>query len=207
MRIDGDRDRPAAGGRIRGSPVIWLLGLTFGSNNSPFFRSMPFSATIWPAKARPSCLARHWCGSTARKSSRLVIALMVADRLQGRAWPFLVFGPLMLGGLSRPDRRHPTALGIVVCRGTGRLRPRRSRMTAILALPPLLSRARRRVAHGGRHVHHQLYLRHPHSDYLRRAVGRDRQAVDGVRAVLHLRRVLTVLGVAVTRGRHAAHRA
>ena len=40
--------------------------------------------------------------------------------------------------------------------------------------------------HFCRHVHHQLHHGNYHSDHQRRAVGRDRQAVDGVCAVVPL---------------------
>ncbi len=50
----------------------------------------------------------------------LVILLAMADRLQRRAWPFLVFGPMLLAAFLVLIF-VPTPLGIIGCGRIGRL--------------------------------------------------------------------------------------
>ena len=66
--------------------------------------------------------------------------------------------------------------------------------TPILALVPVLSTPADlpRTAAGLFTIGYTLRDCYP--DHLRRAVGRDRQTMDGLRAAVHLRRTLTVLG-------------
>ena len=67
----------------------------------------------------------------------LIVLLLMADRLQHRAWPFLLFGPLLLAafiGLILV----PTPLGIIVSAAVIGFTTAVT-LTAVLALPPLLS--------------------------------------------------------------------
>ena len=66
------RARTAIGGRWWPNwkdPLIWLLGLTFGSNNSTYFATNAFLGDYLASLASRSCWARLWAGSTARRSS------------------------------------------------------------------------------------------------------------------------------------------
>lgn len=77
------------------SPLVWLLGLTFGANNSMYFGTNAFL---------PDYLASHGRGEligpalVAVNGAQLVATLLLipfADRLQRwRSLPYLVFGPI-----------------------------------------------------------------------------------------------------------------
>jgi MFS transporter, CP family, cyanate transporter len=118
------------------NPLVWLLGLTFGGNNSPFFATNAFLGDylIWEGRGDLLAGAMAWLNS-AQIMAPLVL-LVLADRLQGRAWPFLLFGPLLLVAF----------LGLIfgesplVIEGSAGLVGFTTAitLTAILALPPLL---------------------------------------------------------------------
>ncbi|MGA2893091.1 MAG: MFS transporter, partial [Xanthobacteraceae bacterium] len=74
------------------NPLIWLLGITFGSNNSPYFTTNAFLGDYLASRGEADLLgpALAWLNGT--QIVALVILLAMADRLQQRAWPFLIFG-------------------------------------------------------------------------------------------------------------------
>ena len=144
-------------------------------------------------------------GVAQRLADRGAVHSAVAGQsLQRRAWPFLLFGPMLLASflgliLVPTDLGHHRVAAALIGFTTAMT------LTATLALPALLSAPARCAAHRGRHVHHQLYLRDHHPDHQRRAVGCHRAAVDGVcAAVLCARGTLTVFGTMVVRHRPAA---
>jgi MFS transporter, CP family, cyanate transporter len=168
------------------NPLIWLLGFTFGSNNSPFFAANAFLGDYLASRGQADLLGPALASLNGAQLVALVLLFVVAGRLQRRAWPFLLFGPVMLAGfLGLILIKAPLAILVSTALiGISTVMT----MTPTLALPPLLDRARGRSAHRRRHAHHQLYLRDRHSDALWRAVGHDRQALDRVRAALPVRR-------------------
>ncbi len=167
-------------------PLVWLLGLTFGCNNSPYFAINAFLGDYVAARGRADLLGPTLTWLNGSQIVALVLLFALAGRLQRRAWPFLIFGPALLAAMlvDNPRADRPRAHR---CGGAHRFRngddvypdhdfgadPRQTR---------------RCRAHRRRHAHHRLCLRDRHSDDLRRAVGCDRRAVDGVRAALPLRR-------------------
>ena len=120
-------------------PLVWLLGLTFGSNNSPFFATNAFLGDYLASKGRADLLgaALGWLNGVQILAP--FILLLMADRLQGRAWPFLLFGPILLAAFLGLIVGHSTVV-IIVCAGLVGFTTAFT-LTAILALPPLLSSA------------------------------------------------------------------
>ena len=168
------------------NPLIWLLGFTFGSNNSPFFAANAFLGDYLASRGQADLLGPALASLNGAQLIALVLLFVVVGRLQRRAWPFLLFGPVMLAGfLGLILIQSP--LAVLACTALIGISTVMT-MTPILALPPLLGRTRGRGAHRCRHAHHQLYLRDRHPDALWRAVGHDRQALDCVRAALPVRR-------------------
>ena len=168
------------------NPLIWLLGFTFGSNNSPFFAANAFLGDYLASRGQADLLGPALAWLNGAQLVALVLLFVVAGRLQRRAWPFLLFGPVMLAGFLGLILIQ-TPLAILVCSRIDR-HHHGDDHDADAGAAAAAERARRRGAHRRRHVHHQLYLRDRHPDDLRRAVGHDRQAVDRVRAALPVRR-------------------
>ncbi len=120
-------------------PLVWLLGLTFGSNNSPFFATNAFLGDYLASKCRADLLgaALGWLNGVQIVAP--FILLLMADRLQGRAWPFLLFGPILLAAFLGLIVGHSTVL-LIGCAGLVGFATAIT-LTATLALPPLLSPA------------------------------------------------------------------
>jgi MFS transporter, CP family, cyanate transporter len=119
------------------NPVIWLLGLTFGSNNTPFFGANAFLGDYLASKGESDVLALALALLNGAQVLGLVVLLLVADRLQRRAWPFLLFGPVMLAGFLGLIF-VPTPLAVVICAGLIGISTTIT-MTPTLALPALLA--------------------------------------------------------------------
>jgi CP family cyanate transporter-like MFS transporter len=119
------------------NPLIWLLGLTFGCNNSPFFSANAFLGDYLASRGQSGVLASALAALNGAQLAGLVLVFLVSRRLQRRAWPFLVFGPLLFAGfLGLIVLQSP--LGVVVCTGLIGISTVMT-MTPILALPPLLA--------------------------------------------------------------------
>jgi MFS transporter, CP family, cyanate transporter len=119
------------------SPLIWPLGFTFGSNNSPFFAANAFLGDYLASRGQADWLGPALASLNGAQLVALVLLFVVAGRLQRRAWPFLLFGPLMFAGfLGLILLQSP--LSIVVCTALIGISTVMT-MTPILALPPLLA--------------------------------------------------------------------
>jgi CP family cyanate transporter-like MFS transporter len=119
------------------NPVIWLLGFAFGSNNSPFFGANAFLGDYLASKGESDVLGLALASLNGAQVLALVVLVLTANRLQRRAWPFLLFGPVMLAaflGLIFV----PTPLSVIVCTGLIGISTAIT-MTPTLALPALLS--------------------------------------------------------------------
>jgi CP family cyanate transporter-like MFS transporter len=77
-------------------PLVWLLGITFGSNNSPFFTTNAFLGDYLASEGKSALLgsAIGWL-NTAQIVTPFLL-LFMSERLQRRAWPFIWLGPLLL---------------------------------------------------------------------------------------------------------------
>ena len=119
------------------NPVIWLIGFALGSNNSPYFATNALLGDYLTAEGRSDLLgpALGWLNGS--QIPALLILLFVSNRLQRRAWPFVLFGPLMLAAFIAL-MVNSSAAGII---GATALVGFTGAMTfaPILALPALLS--------------------------------------------------------------------
>ena len=81
------------------NPLIWLLGLTFGSNNALFYGTQAFLPDYLASIGRPDLIGAGlgWMSGSQFVASTLL--LFTADRLNRRVWPFVVFGPGPLIGM------------------------------------------------------------------------------------------------------------
>lgn len=118
-------------------PLVWLLGLAFGSNNSSYFATNAFLGDYLASEGKADLLgpALGWLNGS--QIVALIVLLLTADRLQRRAWPFLLFGPMLLAAFLGMIF-VPSAVGIVVSAALVGFTTAVT-FTATLALPPLLS--------------------------------------------------------------------
>ncbi len=117
-------------------PLIWLLGLAFGGTNSLYFGANAFLPDYLVAHAHADLVgaALAWLNGSQLIASFSL--LVVAERLHGRAWPYMLFGALSLVALvgvaaAARDWIVPAAALL----GCSAAVP----FVLILALPPLLS--------------------------------------------------------------------
>jgi CP family cyanate transporter-like MFS transporter len=80
------------------NPLVWLVGFAFGSNNSPFFGANAFLGDFLASEGQSRVLGWALAGLNGAQLIALIILILTANRLQRRAWPFLLFGPAMLIG-------------------------------------------------------------------------------------------------------------
>jgi CP family cyanate transporter-like MFS transporter len=119
------------------SPLIWLLGLAFGCNNAAYFGANAFLPDYLAHQGRADLIGPALGCLNGAQFVASFVMLAAAERLQRRALPFLVFGPLVLAGF----------FGIVFSSGgwivvwaTAVGFGTAITFTVMLALPPLLSR-------------------------------------------------------------------
>jgi CP family cyanate transporter-like MFS transporter len=119
------------------NPVVWLLGLTFGSNNSAYFSTNAFLGDFLTSHGKPELLGPALAWLNGAQIVTPIILLTMANRMQRKAWPFLIFGPILLVsflGLMF----IPSTLWIIVCAASVGFTTAIT-LIATLALPPLLS--------------------------------------------------------------------
>jgi CP family cyanate transporter-like MFS transporter len=123
------------------NPVVWLLGFTFASNNSPYFVTSAFIGDYLQTLGKPELLgpALGWLNGS--QLFALAVLLVTANRLQLRAWPFLVFGPIMFASFLVLVVFTSSPFAIVAATAVIGVAAAVT-MTAILALPPLLAAPR-----------------------------------------------------------------
>jgi CP family cyanate transporter-like MFS transporter len=137
-------DDPSASGTLGAlwwpdfkNPLVWLLGLTFGSNNSPFFGTNAFLGDYLASQGKAELLGAALGWLNGAQIVAPIILLLLANRLQGRAWPFLLFGPVLLAAFLGLILGHSTGV-ILTCAALIGFTTAIT-LTATLALPPLLS--------------------------------------------------------------------
>jgi MFS transporter, CP family, cyanate transporter len=119
------------------NPVIWLIGFALGSNNSPYFATNALLGDYLATEGRSDLLGPALGWLNASQIPALFILLFASNRLQRRAWPFILFGPLMLAAfivlmISSSAAGIIGAAAVVGFTGAMTFAP-------ILALPALLS--------------------------------------------------------------------
>jgi len=134
-----------AGGNASGSlwwpdwknPLIWFLGLTFGSNNSPFFAANAFLGDYLVNEGSGRVLGLALTSLNGAQIFAFAILFLMANRLTQRAWPFLLCGPCMLAGfLGLIFLSSPAA--VIICTGLIGITTALTMMPT-LALPALLA--------------------------------------------------------------------
>jgi MFS transporter, CP family, cyanate transporter len=120
------------------NPLVWLLGFTFASNNSTYFVTSAFIGDYLVSLGKPELLgpALGWLNGS--QIFAVAVLLLTANRLQLRAWPFLVFGPIMLAAFAVLLVFTASSLAIVAAMAVVGVAAAVT-MTAILALPALLA--------------------------------------------------------------------
>jgi MFS transporter, CP family, cyanate transporter len=118
-------DRQTAAQATRGrwwpdwnKPLIWLLGLTLGSNNSTFFGANAFIGDYLASQGKSYLFGPAVGWLNGMQTAAPLLLLLIANRLERRAWPFLVFGPILLAAfvaiiLARSDLAILIAAGLV----------------------------------------------------------------------------------------------
>ena len=77
-------------------PLVWLLGLTFGSNNSSYFSTNAFLGDFLASQGKPQLLGAAIGWLNGAQIVTPIILLFFAERMHRQAWPFLIFGPILL---------------------------------------------------------------------------------------------------------------
>jgi CP family cyanate transporter-like MFS transporter len=121
------------------NPVVWLLGLTFGSNNSPYFAINAFLGDYVAHQGRPDLLGPSLAWLNGSQIAALVVLFALAGRLQRRIWPFVLFGPMLLAGFLAMILA-PTGVVIVTAAALIGIATAMT-FTPIMTLPPILSTA------------------------------------------------------------------
>jgi MFS transporter, CP family, cyanate transporter len=81
------------------SPLVWLLGLAFGGNNSIFFTANAFLPDYLAHRGRPDLVSTTLTVFNGAQLVSSFVLMVCADRVLGRTWPYLIFGLLSLAGL------------------------------------------------------------------------------------------------------------
>lgn len=118
------------------NPLVWLLGLAFGSNNSPFFGTNAFLGDYLASAGKADLLGAALGWLNGAQMVAPIMLILLADRLQRRAWPFVLFGPVLLVAFLGLIFGHSTTIIVASAALVGFTTA--ITLTAILALPPLL---------------------------------------------------------------------
>jgi CP family cyanate transporter-like MFS transporter len=81
------------------NPLIWLLGLTFGANNSLYYGTNAFLPDYLASGGRADLIGAALGFMNGSQFVASILLLVTADRLQNRVWPYLVFGPAAFLGV------------------------------------------------------------------------------------------------------------
>jgi CP family cyanate transporter-like MFS transporter len=81
------------------NPLIWLLGITFGSNNAAFYGANAFVPDYLASMGRADLIGPVLGCTNSSQVVTSALMLVLAERLQRRVWPFLVFGLAPLLGI------------------------------------------------------------------------------------------------------------
>jgi len=119
------------------NPLIWLLGFALGCNNSPYFAANALLGDYLASENLTHVLGSAIGWLNGSQVIALGLMLLTSKRLQRRAWPFAIFGPMMLAAFLAL-MFLPSAISVITAAAfigfTGAIT-----FTPILALPALLS--------------------------------------------------------------------
>jgi MFS transporter, CP family, cyanate transporter len=119
-------------------PLVWLLGLTFGSNNAMYYGANAFLPDYLVSHGRADLIGPALASLNGAQLVASLLMLPVAGWLQRqRALPYLVFGPISL--VSVIGLVFSSGAGIVVWASVIGFSTAVT-FAVMLALPPMLSR-------------------------------------------------------------------
>jgi MFS transporter, CP family, cyanate transporter len=119
------------------SPLTWLLGFTLGANNSSFFSTNAFLGDYLVSLGKADLLGPAFAWLNGLQIAAPIVLLLMTNRFERRAWPFLLFGPMLLAALLILILA-PSTMGILIAAGFVGFTTAIT-FPAILALPALLS--------------------------------------------------------------------
>ena len=119
------------------NPLIWLLGFALGGNNSSFFSANAFLGDYLVSLGKPDLFGSALAWLNGLQMSAPFLLLLLANRFERRAWPFLLFGPMLLASFLSLIL-VPTNLAIVIAAAFVGFTTAMT-FPVILALPALLS--------------------------------------------------------------------
>jgi CP family cyanate transporter-like MFS transporter len=80
--------------------LIWLLGFTFGANNALYYGTNAFLPDYLASAGHANLTGAALGFMNGSQFLASLLLLVTADRLQNRVWPYLVFGPAALLGVT-----------------------------------------------------------------------------------------------------------
>ena len=119
------------------NPLIWLLGFALGGNNSSFFSANAFLGDYLVSLGKPNLFGPALAWLNGLQMAAPFLLLLLANRFERRAWPFLLFGPMLLASFLSLIL-VPTNLAIVIAAAFVGFTTAMT-FPVILALPALLS--------------------------------------------------------------------
>lgn len=81
------------------SPLLWLLGITLGTNNALFFAANAFVPDYLASSGRGDLIGATLGWLNGSQLAASFVLLIMAEHLQRQNWPFTVFGPLTVLGI------------------------------------------------------------------------------------------------------------
>src|SRR5688572_24132883 len=117
-------------------PLTWILGITFGSNNSIYFSTNAFLPDYLASQGHAGLISHGLGWLNGAQFLATFILLVAAERLTGRTWPYLVFGLMTIAALV--GIIFSTGLWVVACAAVIGFATAMT-FAVVLALPPQLS--------------------------------------------------------------------
>ena len=117
-------------------PLTWILGLTFGSNNSIYFSTNAFLPDYLASQGHSDLIGAGLGWLNGAQFLATFILMLAAERLTGRTWPYLVFGLMTIAailGIIFATGAWVVAFAAIVGFATAMT------FAVVLALPPQLS--------------------------------------------------------------------
>lgn len=119
------------------NPLTWALGVTLGCNNSAFFSTNAFLGDYLTSLGQTELLGSAFAWLNGLQLLAPFLLLLMANRFERRAWPFLLFGPLLLAAFLILILA-PSRTGIIVSVALVGLTTAMT-FAPLLALPAILS--------------------------------------------------------------------
>ncbi|MGH6770792.1 MAG: CynX/NimT family MFS transporter [Xanthobacteraceae bacterium] len=117
-------------------PLTWILGLTFGSNNSIYFATNAFLPDYLSSQDRADLIGPGLGWLNGAQFLATFILMLAAERLTGRIWPYLVFGLMTIAAII--GIIHSTGPWVVFCAAVVGFATAMT-FAVVLSLPPQLS--------------------------------------------------------------------